>query len=339
MSAGVRRPSRVRWLVVALVAVAVLLLLAYGALSYMVYDGLAAARPCEAQYQANTPAAYTVPESVDASLPGRYLMPGFTDVRFPSRDAAIKQVQLAGWWVPSDQADAPAVVVVHGIWSCRKESSVLLAAGMLSKAGFSVLIMDLRDSGDSGSEDGRFAAGSEEYLDVLGGWDWVRAQGVPADRVGIVRMSLGSLSSVIAGAEEPQVPAVWADSAATRMDQALGNFVVVQLKDGTGLTRALVPGALLWAHLVGGDDLVKFDLVAEAGRYGGRHIAFVHGALDETLPAEWSVTLHDAAKAAGAVTPDAWIVPGAGHTKEVYVDPDGYRMRLVKFFDDALGAP
>jgi dienelactone hydrolase len=339
MSVSSRRPSRLRWVWVGLAVVAILLLVVYGAMSYLVYDGLAAARPCEAQYAANTPAAYTVPAGVDASLPARYEMPAFADVRFPSRDGSVPGLQLAGWWVPSAQVDAPAVVVVHGIWSCRKESSVLLAAGMLADAGFSVLVMDLRDSGDSGSEDGRFAAGSDEYLDVLGGWDWVRAQGVPADRIGLLGMSLGSLSSLIAGGQEPLVAAVWADSAATRMDEALGNFVVVQLGDPTGLSRVLVPGALLWARATAGDDLVEYDLVEQVSRYGGRHVAFVHGSNDTTLPAAWSTQLHDAAVAAGATTPAAWIVPGAAHNKEVYVDADGYWMRLVKFFDDALGAP
>ena len=43
--------------------------------------------------------------------------------------------------------------------------------------------------------------------------------------------------------------------------------------------------------------------------------------------------------AAGATTPDAWIVPGAGHTQGIYVDPAGYEPRLVAFFTTALGAP
>ena len=56
---------------------------------------------------------------------------------------------------------------------------------MLARSGFSVLMMDLRDAGDSDVEDGRVAWGTEEYLDVLGAWDWLKfGEGHPgaADR-------------------------------------------------------------------------------------------------------------------------------------------------------------
>jgi hypothetical protein len=52
-----------------------------------------------------------------------------------------------------------------------------------------------------------------------------------------------------------------------------------------------------------------------------------------------SVELHDRAAAAGATTPDAWIVPDARHTEAVFRDPAGYERRLVAFFTMALGAP
>jgi fermentation-respiration switch protein FrsA (DUF1100 family) len=210
---------------------------------------------------------------------------------------------------------------------------------MLYRAGFAVFLMDLRDHGDSQGDDGRFAAGSEEYLDVLGGWDWVRAQGVPAEGIGLHGMSLGSISAVIAGAQEPAVAAVWADSAATRMDEAIANYVAYQLHDSTGFSRILVPGGLLWARIIAGDDLTRFSVIDEVDRYTGRHIAFVHGAADQTLPAAWATELRARAVAARAITPEAWIVPGADHNKEIYVDPAGYELRLVKFFSDAIGAP
>ena len=57
------------------------------------------------------------------------------------------------------------------------------------------------------------------------------------------------------------------------------------------------------------------------------------------LPATMAIELHDTAVAAGATTPDAWIVPDAGHTQGIYVDPAGYEQRLVAFFGGALGAP
>ena len=62
---------------------------------------------------------------------------------------------------------------------------MLLAAGMLHKAGMAVLLIDLRNHGDSTVVNGRYAAGTREYRDVLGGWDWLVAQGHPAARTGV----------------------------------------------------------------------------------------------------------------------------------------------------------
>jgi dipeptidyl aminopeptidase/acylaminoacyl peptidase len=210
---------------------------------------------------------------------------------------------------------------------------------MLHRAGFSVFLMDLRDHGDSQGDDARFAGGSEEYMDVLGGWDWVRAQGVPAAKIGIAGFSFGSISSIVAGSQEPQVAAVFADSSTTKMGEGIGLFLADQLKDGTGLSKILVPGSIIWAKLIANDDLTKFDPIDEVAAYGGRHIAFVHGALDKVLPSSMAIELHDAAVAAGAITPDAWIVPNAGHTQGIYYDPTGYEQRLLSFFTTALGAP
>ena len=317
-----------------------LAVLAYGTASYVVYDALSQApRACWPRDAANTPASFVVPDGVDRAIAAANRMPSSEDVRFASRDPAMAAGRLAGWWIPADDPGAPAVVLVHGIQSCRREANVLVPAAMLHRAGFSVLLMDLRDHGDSDGDDGRFAGGSEEYLDVLGAWDWVRSQGVAAERIGLLGVSFGAVTAIIAGGQEPGVAAVWADSAPPRTAEAIGLFVASQLRDPTGLSKLLVPGALLWARITAGDDLVRFDPIDELDAYRGRSVAFVHGELDPVLPAAFASELRDRATDAGAATSAAWIVPGAGHTEGVYVDPSGYEERLVAFFTAALGAP
>ena len=323
----------------AMIAVILIVVVGVGYLgaSYLVYAGVSKApRACWPADQANTPDRFEVPSPGDASLATSYRMPVPQDVVFHSRDPRIPDAKLAAWWIPADGvavADAPAAIIVHGVQSCRREPSVLLAAGMLHRNGYSVFLLDLRDHGDSEGDDEHFAAGSNEYLDVLGGWDWVRSQGVPAPRIGIEAMSFGSASALIAGGQEPQVAAVWADSAYTDTRTAIGLF----LKDQTGLPDILVPGSIMWARVVSGDDLTKFSPIEEVTHYAGRHLAFAHGEKDEVLPASMSVALRDAAVAAGAMSPDAWIVPDAGHTQGIYYDPAGYEQRLVSFFDAAIG--
>ena len=306
----------------------------YGVVSFLVYDGVGKApQECWPEDRANTPDSYTVPARFDQAIATDNLMPVPQDVAFHSRDPQIPDADLAGWWIPAADPQAPAVVLVHGVQSCRREANVLVPAGILYRHGYSVFLMDLRDHGDSEGDDARFAGGSEEYLDVLGAWDWVVASGVPADRVGILGVSFGSISSIVAGGQEPRVAAVWADSSTTDIQLGIELF----LKDKTGLPAFLVPGAIVWARIIAGDDLVAFDPIEEVDRYGGRSIAFVHGELDKVLPASMAQELHARAVAAGATTPEAWIVPGAGHTEGVYVAPDEYETRLLAFFDEAIG--
>jgi dipeptidyl aminopeptidase/acylaminoacyl peptidase len=340
MASGSERSSRRGWVIGGLVAVVVILVFVYGAASFVVYDGVGSlSGECDTRDTANTPQAFNVRSGYDQAIADANVMPAPQDVVFASRDPQMPDAKLAGWWIPAEAADAPAVVLVHGIYSCRREANILVPAGMLHRAGFSVLLMDLRDHGDSEGDDGRFSGGTEEHLDILGAYDWLVGQGVSPDRIGVLGMSIGSLTSVIAGGKEPRIRAVWADSGATRMSDAMGNFVVDQLGDPTGLARTLVPGAIVWARILAGDELGKFDPIEEVDAYGGRSIAFVHGALDDVLPASMSRELHDRAVAAGATTPDAWIVPDAGHTEAVFKDPAGYEQRLVDFFSGALGQP
>jgi hypothetical protein len=340
MAADRTRPSRRWWIAGGLAVLAFLLLLVYAATSFVVYDGIGTAPgACHSFDLANTPASYRLRPGFDQAIAEANLMPAPEEVRIASRDPGLPGEVLAGWWIPAADRDAPAVIVVHGIQSCRREANALVPAGMLYRAGFSVFLLDLRDHGDSGGDDGRFSGGTEEHLDVLGAWDWVRAQGIAAERIGIAGVSFGSISAVIAGGQEKRVAAVWADSSATRMDIAMGNFVADQLRDSTGLSRILVPGAMVWARLIAGDDLGKFNPIDEVDGYGGRSIAFVHGGRDIVLPASMSIELHDRAVAAGATTPDAWVVADAGHTEAVFKDPAGYEERLVAFFTAALGAP
>jgi uncharacterized protein len=326
-----RRALKVVALLVPVVAVAT-----YAGVSFMVYDGLSKATgACWPADRANTPDNFKVPAQYNQALATANLMPVPQDITFHSRDPQIPNVKLAGWWIPADNASAPAVILVHGVQSCRREASVLVPAGMLHRNGFSVFLIDIRDHGDSQGEDGRFAAGADEYMDVLGAWDWVRTQGVPAAKIGLAGMSFGSANVLIAGGQEPQVAAAWTDSAYTYTERAIGLF----LKDQTGLPDILVPGAILWARIIANDNLTAFNPIDELNHYAGRSVAFVHGADDKVLPASMAGELYDRAVASGAKATAPWVVPGAGHTQAVFVAPAEYETRLVTFFTTALGAP
>ncbi|HLO35152.1 MAG TPA: hypothetical protein VK194_03685, partial [Candidatus Deferrimicrobium sp.] len=102
---------------------------------------------------AQDPTSFSIPD-VDATP---YRMPPAEDVRFPARlDAGVT---IAASWEPVATLDAPTVILVHGLNGCRRNGPNLLAAGMLHRHGIAVLLIDVRNHGDSTVVDGRNAAG------------------------------------------------------------------------------------------------------------------------------------------------------------------------------------
>jgi dipeptidyl aminopeptidase/acylaminoacyl peptidase len=306
----------------------------YAVASYLVYDALsrASGRGWERDLP-NTPGRYAVPAGFDQAVADANRMPDPEDVELDPRDATTPGLVLRGWWIPAADPDAPAVVVVHGIRSCRREANVLAPAGMLHRHGYSVLLPDLRNHGESDAGNRRYAAGTMEYRDILGAWDWLRARGIPAGRIGIVGVSFGAVSALIAGGEDPRVAAVWADSSWANIHPVLHRYLARDDRP-----RFLAPGALAVARLLTGIDHTAPSPDRAVTRYAGRALAIVHGGSDFDLPPDHAHSLRAAAEHAGVGLREFWIAPGAGHTEAVYLWPAAYEARLAQFFDAAIGA-
>jgi uncharacterized protein len=330
--------ARRRWIASGLGVALALGVVGYAGASYLGYDQLTPASPrCNGRFPDSTPARFgtegIAPEFTSGGFDTRpYAMPGYQDVSFPSRDARQPRLTIRAWWVPAADAGAPAVIVVHGIHSCRHDPVVLLPAGMLARSGFSVLMMDMRDEGDSDIEDGRSGWASEEYLDILGAWDWLRsAQGLPATRIGLMGESLGAASAIIAMGEEPAIAATWADSAFADV-----GVLFDELARAKGFPTWLRPGVIAWAKIIANDDLLARRPVDEVGKIGARPLAIVHGLGDFDLGFHHA---EDLAAAHATFVPgfEPWLVPGAPHLQAAFAAPDEYERRIVEFFRASLG--
>ena len=310
-------------------------LVAYGGASAVVWDKLTSVPDeCGGRWATNTPQAFEVPDSyeLDTTL---WAMPAPTEVRLPSRDPGI---DVAGWWIPAPEpatvATAPAAIVVHGFTACRRDHAVLLPAGMLHLNGFSVLLIDLRDHGDSTREDGRFAGGTDEYRDVLGAWDWLRSeQGIAPGSIGLVGISLGAATVLLAAGSEPGVAAVWEDSSYAD----LGSAIDAELKR-EGYPTVLAFGGVLAARLLSGDDLVSYGPIDAVTRLGTRPLAITHGTQDSRLSVDYGRRLEAAARGGGTPV-ETWYVGGAEHAEAMITHPLEYERRLVAFLRAALATP
>ncbi len=318
-----RRPVRI-----VLVGIAAVVVLGYGAASAVVWDRLTKVEGgCHAEWADNDPTGFAFPSA--AVDPADYAMPSPEVVDFPSRDPGIT---ISGWWIPAADASAPAVVVVHGHTACKRDHAVLLPAGMLYRNGLSVLLIDLRDHGDSTREDGRYAGGTEEYRDALGAWDWLQAvQAVPAERIGLLGISLGAATVLIASGEEPRVAATWEDS-------SYGDIrVTIRAElERNGYPQILDIGGVTMARLLSGDDLTARSPLDAVGKMADRPLFITHGTEDDRLSVDFAYALIAAAESAG-VDVESWIVPDAGHAAAMGIDPVGYEARLVAFFQGSIG--
>lgn len=311
--------------VVLLVAVCAV---AYGAASAVVYDDLTKVTgDCPASMAANTPEEFDTPDhpTFDATP---YLMPAPDTVAFPSRDPAIT---ISGWFISAPDKSAPAVVIVHGHGSCKRAASVLVPAGMLHRDGFAVLLIDLRDHGDSTYEDGRYAGGTEEYRDVLGGWDWLQsAKGYATSQIGLLGVSLGAATALIATGEEPRVAAVWEDSSYADIEVAIRAELA-----RNGYPTFLEPGGLMMARLLSGDELASRSPLDAVHKLHGRPIFITHGDADQRLSVAYGHQLEAAVASDGGAV-ESWFVPGAGHIDAMFLHPEEYGARLVAFFRQTL---
>lgn len=255
-----------------------------------------------------------------------YFMERYETVTLPSREAGIN---LSGWYIPGE-SNGPAVIIVHGFTSCKYSTGNLIQAGMLNRAGYAVLVMDMRDSGDSDFEDGRSAIGNEEYLDVLGGFDWLQSEkGHTADEIGVVGNSLGAATALIAFAQEPELPAVFVDSPFDNLPQ-----IIREELDRESYPRFLYTAGIIAARLRG-DNILFSDPHDAITNANGRPIFITHGTADSRIGVHHSYQLRDRAETLG-VDATFWILEGYDHTKALGQMSAAYETELVAFFDTAI---
>lgn len=320
------RARRRIWLRGRSLAIAVIgvLLLGYAAASVMVYDKLSQVTVvCSGGRE--DPASYTI-DNVDTTP---YLLPEPAITSFSARDDA--RVTIAASWFPAPTGlDAPTVVLSHGFTGCRFGPGDLFAAGMLHKHGIAVLMIDLRNHGDSTKVDMRFAGGVVEYRDVLGAWDWLRAQGVPERRIGLLGFSLGAATTMIAMGQEQRIAAIWADSSYGDIGSAIRDELT-----RNGYPTILEAGGVVAGKLIGGVDLESHSPLETTTLLHGRPIFLTHGLLDQRINVRYTYELAASVAAHGEVA-GLWVVPDAGHTQAIKLHPAEYEQRMSDFFLGAL---
>lgn len=218
-----------------------------------------------------------------------------------------EKVQLAGsagrlaahFYVPSGTPPFPAVVVCHGMTSCKEKYADI--AEFLQGEGFAVLVYDCRGHGESEA-----GLDGQAWQDVGTALAYLQTrQEVDAERLALVGSSMGAHNGLRAAVHYPLLRAVVAFTAAPsellKTGLLTANYwYAIQFMGGQ--VRVTLPDYLLYLE---GEDI--YDLPS---RIRPRPIFFIHARDDEFIPYKVSERLHAAASDDSRL----WLLDSGGHS-------------------------
>lgn len=228
---------------------------------------------------------------------------------------------VAGWWVDEGQG-SPVALLVHGIRADRL--SMVTRAQLLTRHGFSVLLIDLQAHGETPGEE--ITLGYRESADVVAAREWIRRT-APGRRVGVIGVSLGG-ASVLLAPQPMGFDAVVLEAVFPRLGVAVENRIRIRLG---ALAPVLTPLLLLQLEPRLHVSASELEPIRSIGQLAAP-VLVVAGSRDEHTTLPESRELFAAAKEPKAF----WVVEGAKHQDFLRYDPKGYEDHVVGFLTGSL---
>ncbi|HWP97625.1 MAG TPA: alpha/beta fold hydrolase [Syntrophomonadaceae bacterium] len=245
----------------------------------------------------------------------------FENVVFPSR---LDGLHMKGWLIPAAGSDK-TVIFAHGYRKNRLNSNIpiLAIAQYLNGKGYNILMFDFRNSGES--EGNLTSVGQYEVRDLLGAVDFIKARPQISQEVILYGFSMGAATAILAGAREPVVNAIIADSPFADLSSYLNNNLSVW----SGLPSFPFNRAffLVVPPLTG----LKPDTVSpinEINQLNGRPLLLIHGEEDIDVPIENSEMLKKAYPQAQFLR-----VQGGTHVQNYAAQPQLYLSTVMAFLN------
>ncbi len=247
------------------------------------------------------------------------------DEGFVFEDAILTSpldVTLSGWYIPSQ--NGAAVIILHGYGGSRVGE--LPRAMMLARAGYGVLLYDMRGHGESSPV--IRSMGWADVVDVATAVTWLQNRDeIDPDRIGIFGFSIGGQVALRAAAQLDSIQGVAADGAGLANNKdtpplksigehmiRIGNGIVYKgMEWRTGFSP---PEAII--HTIANISPRPLFLIA-AGEANAMEPRIVQNYYDH---AQEPKTI--------------WIIPETWHGGGPEARPEEYAERLVAFFDAAL---
>ena len=229
---------------------------------------------------------------------------------------------LRAWWI-GKTGSSRAVLLVHGFSGDKSDPHVVETAHVYHRAGFDVLMLDLRANGESEGE--RVTLGYREVRDVRAALSWLERRGFEPSKVVLHGWSMGG-ATVVRAAPGSGVAAVVEEAAYADLPPLLWE----QLPEASGLPTFFNPGVFLMGRVFLEIDPWAVRPKEDARRLSEEGVPFmiIHSRDDEVIPFEHAESF--AAAYPGAVF---WELKGYEHVA-AYTHPE-YGKRLLSFLDGA----
>lgn len=250
----------------------------------------------------------------------------YQSVKFPSRQ---DKLSIQGWLIPASQAGGDKMVIeTHGYRGNRSQDQPALpTAKSLHDAGFSVMMFDFRDEGESPGN--TVSVGLFETRDLLGAVDYAKSLGYK--HIGIIGFSMGASTALEATTRDTDVQATIADSPFA----SLHDYLVTNMPVWTHLPNWPFTPEILWeVKTFTGLNAVQVDPLADLKTWTPRPLLLIAGSADTTIPMRNSTLLYDEVRQ--NPQDSLWIVDGAKHVGAYKVNPSTYESKVTAFFTTYL---
>ena len=297
-----------RWLKIALVVVAVVLIAAAVRIGFI------------ARAQAHTLITNPIEtRHLPGRTPANYGLP-FEDVGVTTPDG----LALVGWYVPS--TNGAVVIAQHGYKADRGE--MLNEAEMLHRHGYGVLLSSIR--AHDLSEGSLITFGHQELQDLE---TWLRyvqtRKNASRGRIGYLGNSFGGTLGIQLAASHPEIAAVVASSPFS----SLHDTIATSVRFFTGLPP--FPFATLITYFAEREahfSAADIDAKKWIAKISPRPILLMSGGGDVVISKSSGQLLFDAA----GEPKELWYEPKVGHAAFDTALPEEYERRVSAFFDKSL---
>jgi len=228
---------------------------------------------------------------------------------------------ISGWFCQGIRGQG-AILLLHGIRADRY--SMLNRARLLHRSGFSVLLIDLPAHGASTGE--RISFGLREADGVRSALQFLRAK-LPGEAIGVIGVSLGAASFVIAKAS-PQPDAVMLESMFPTIAEAVDDRIRQRVG---GLSEVVTPLLLLQLPLQLGIQPKQLRPIEDI-RSLHSPVLIASGTRDQDTTIAEARRIYKAANE----PKEFWPVEGAAHVDLYRYAPNEYEKRVVSFFSARL---